>query len=194
MVYHDIATRAQAVSFKLVLKLDNHQIEAITSVKPRTVNDLVDKALARGFDPTSSPPVVLDKYVCDAPRSGRPSKQADVKDTILEKVRANRYGREMTCAYISADLGGTISLMTVWQILRSAGMKKTKPIRKPGLIARMKKERLEFYLRYQYWTLEDWKKVIWSDETGVILNYRRGGYRIWRTPEEKFIKSAIRER
>jgi hypothetical protein len=26
------------------------------------------------------------------------------------------------------------------------------------------------------------------------LNHRRGGYRVWRTPEEKFVKSCIRER
>jgi hypothetical protein len=194
MVYYDIATRAQVVTLKLVLKLDNGQIEALTGVQSRTVNSIADKALDRGFNPQSSPPVVLDKHVCDAPKTGRPSKQDDFKDTVLEKVRANRYGREMTCAYISAVLGSVISAMTVWRILRAAGMKKTKPTRKPGLTERMRKERLEFCLRYQHWTLEDWKRVIWSDETGVILNHRRGGYRVWRTSVEKFVKSVIRER
>ena len=70
-------------------------------MKPRTVNRLVDKALERGFDPQASPPIILDIHVSDAPRSGRPSKQEDYKDTVLEKVRKDRYGREMTCVYIS---------------------------------------------------------------------------------------------
>ena len=73
-------------------------------------------------------------------------------------------------------------------------MRKTKPTRKPGLTAQMKKDRLEFCLRHEDWTLEDWKNVIWTDETSIILGYCLGGYHIWRTPEERFLKSTIRER
>ncbi len=191
---HDVCVRAQVVFLKLVLKFDNGQIENLTGVKTRTIHNLVDKALERGFDPQSSPPVVLDEHVSDAPRPGRPRKQDDYKDKVLEKVRADRYGREMTCTFISAELGNNISPMTVWRILRAARMKKTKLTRKPGLTKRMRAERLEFCLRYQHWTLEDWKRVIWSDETAVVLNHRRGGYRVWRTSVERFVKSVIRER
>ena len=28
-----------------------------------------------------------------------------------------------------------------------------------------RKERLDFAIRHQHWTLEDWKKVVWSDES-----------------------------
>ena len=182
------------VTLKLILGLENGQIEALTGLKPRTVNNIANNALERGFDPQASPPVVLNKYVSDAPKTGRPSKQIDHKDTVVQKVRADRYGREKTCAYISTELGNTISPMTVWRILRAAGMKKTKPTRKPGLSERMRRERLDFCLAHQHWTLEDWKRVIWSDETAVVINHRRGGYHVWRTSEERFVKSAIRER
>lgn len=124
MPHHDIATRAQALTLKLILQLDNEQIEAITGLKPRTVANIVDKAIERGFDPHSSPPVIRDIHVCDGPRPGRPSKQGDHKDEVLQKVWSNRYSREITCAYISAELGNVISSMTVWRILRAAGMKK----------------------------------------------------------------------
>ncbi|KAK4118895.1 hypothetical protein N657DRAFT_637678 [Parathielavia appendiculata] len=133
MVCYDPATRAQAVALKLVA---NSQIEAITGLNPRTIK--------------SFPALVLEKHVCDAPKSGRPSKQGAKKDAVLEKVRQDWFGQ----------LGNTISPMTVWRILRAAGMKKTKPAH--------------------------WKRVIWSDETSVVMNHRRGGYRVWRTPEEKF--------
>jgi hypothetical protein len=175
------------------MKLDNQQIEALTGIQPRALNKIVDRAIERGFDPEHST-VILDKYVCNAPKPGRPSKQQDHKDDVLDKVRKNRYGREMTCAYISAELGNAISPMTVWRILRAAGMKKTKPTRKPGLTEKMKRDRFQFCLLHQDWTLEDWKRVIWSDETSVILNHRRGGYRVWRTSEERYVKSVIRER
>ena len=36
--------------------------------------------------------------------------------------------------------------------------------------------------------------MIWSDETSVILLHRRGGYRIWRSKDEAFVRSCIRER
>jgi len=61
--------------------------------------------------------------------------------------------------------------MTVWRVLCKAGMKKIKPTRKPGLTKKMKEERLAFCHRHQHWTLEDWKNVIWSDETSIILLY-----------------------
>lgn len=76
MAYYDIATRAQVVTLKLILQLDNHQIEALTGIKARTVNSIATKALERGFDPSQTPARVLDAHVCDAPKTGRPRIQA----------------------------------------------------------------------------------------------------------------------
>ena len=54
---------------------------------------------------------------------------------------------------------------------------------------------MEFCERYKDWTLEDWKNVIWTDETSVVLNARRGGrVRVWRQANERFIKPNIRVR
>lgn len=58
----------------------------------------------------------------------------------------------------------------------------------------MKDARLQFARAYENWTLEDWKKVIWSDETSVVCGFRRGGYKVWRTPKERFLISCIRPR
>lgn len=58
----------------------------------------------------------------------------------------------------------------------------------------MKEDRLKWCLQHQDWTLEDWKNVIWSDETSVVLLHRRGGYRVWRKVDEAFVRSCIRER
>jgi hypothetical protein len=92
MVYYDLATRAQALTLKAILHLDNARIEQLTGLKARTVNSIVDKAFDRGFDPHISP-IILDKYIIDAPKSGRPSKQTDeAKDATLSKVRSDRFG------------------------------------------------------------------------------------------------------
>lgn len=73
-------------------------------------------------------------------------------------------------------------------------MRKTKPTRKPGLTPKMREARLKFAMEHKDWTEEDWKKVIWSDETSVVIGQRRGGYRVWRTPEEAFTSSCVRNR
>jgi hypothetical protein len=58
----------------------------------------------------------------------------------------------------------------------------------------MKEARYHFAKRFEHWTLEDWKKVIWSDETSVLLGHRRGGYKVWRRSNEAFKRSCIQER
>jgi hypothetical protein len=42
-------------------------------------------------------------------------------------------------------------------------MKKKRPL----LSKRHRKERMDFALAHQDWTVEDWKKVVWSDETKI---------------------------
>jgi hypothetical protein len=53
-----------------------------------------------------------------------------------------------TCAYITLELE-EVSVITIWRILRKAGLKKTKLTRKPGLTKKIKRERLEFCIRYK---------------------------------------------
>ena len=126
------------------------KIKKITQISERTIRDIYRRAINRGFNPKSSPPLVLNTHVDDASRLGRPSKQTkDVKNAILEKVRRNRYGREKTCDYIAAEVGG-VSAKTVWRILRASGLRKTKPMRKPGLTEQIKLKRLKFYRDHAY--------------------------------------------
>jgi hypothetical protein len=87
-----------------------------------------------------------------------------------------------------------LSATIVWRVLREAGYHKTKPTRKPRLTQKMREERYKWALDHKDWTPEDWKNVIWTDETSVVLGHRRGGYKVWRRPEEKEIKSCIHGR
>ena len=39
--------------------------------------------------------------------------------------------------------------------------------KKPLLTVNHRRQRLDFARRYKEWTVEDWKRVIWSDETKI---------------------------
>jgi transposase len=193
MPSYDTATRAQALTLKL-MGCPNAEIQSITGMQPRTVQLLHKKALERGFNPAESK-TILNHHIEDGKRSGRPTKQTtEIIQDVISKVRRDRYGREKSCAQIAADLGGRVSDITIWRILKAAGFHKTKPTRKPGLTQEMEDARLQFAREHEHWTIEDWKRVIWSDETSVVCGFRRGGYKVWRRSDEKFNKSCIRPR
>ena len=58
----------------------------------------------------------------------------------------------------------------------------------------MRLARYNWAKKHEHQILEDWKKVIWTDEISVILGHRRGAVRIWRKIEERFDNTVIRRR
>jgi len=199
--YHDVSTRSQALTL-YYLGLTYRDIDRITGICRNTLKTLYKRALLRGLPPVDSArkfvPKIEDRHVENAPKPGRLSKHIEENLTkILQATAYDRYGREKTCVDIASDLknqGIRISPMTVWRILKASGMRKTKPTKKPGLSKAMRKARLDFCLAYQHWTLKDWKKVIWTDETSIVLGLRRGSHRVWRRVDEAVKKSCIRAR
>ena len=54
--------------------------------------------------------------------------------------------------------------------------------KKPRLLQRHKQQRMEFARRYQNWTVDDWKRVIWSDETKINRFGADGRQWVWKRP------------
>jgi transposase len=77
-----------------------------------------------------------------------------------------------TTANISAD--------TIRRALKEAGLKAITKKKKPRLLKRHIRQRLDFALRHQYWTTEDWKCVIWSDETKINRLGSDGRKWVWK--------------
>jgi hypothetical protein len=72
MPLYDTATRAQALTLKLV-GFSNLEIESITGIQPRTLNSIHWKAIAKGLNASKSKKI-LDYHVEDGAHSGRPTK------------------------------------------------------------------------------------------------------------------------
>lgn len=142
----DISTRASVVSLKAT-GMTSYDLSHLLGISTRTIDSIYARAIQRGFDPAVRPLKIQDSFLADAPRSGRPIKRTkEAQEEVLSIVRKDRYGREKTCTNIAANLaskGINILPMTVFRILKTAGLNKIKPTRKPGLTQKMKKERLD---------------------------------------------------
>src|SRR5690349_14381422 len=53
--------------------------------------------------------------------------------------------------------------------------------------------RLNFAQRYQNWTVEDWERVVWSDETKINRLGSDGIKWAWKKPGERLTKRLVKE-
>ena len=63
--------------------------------------------------------------------------------------------------------GIIVDRRTVVRALNHCGLRAGEKKKKPGLSRRNIKARLEWAKQHKNWTVEDWKRVIWSDETKI---------------------------
>jgi hypothetical protein len=134
-------------------------------------------------------------HILNAPRSGRPAISSNAIKCILKVVLQNSMTRGFSYTTITKEVrkrGYEIVLRTIWKVLIHAGYSQCKLTVKPGLNELNMAERLAWYLEREHWILEEWKDVIFTDETAVQLGGTRGKRRIWRLPEEVHNKHYIK--
>jgi transposase len=68
--------------------------------------------------------------------------------------------------------------------LKEVGLKSVVKKKRPMLTKKARKERMDFALSHQDWTVEDWKKVVWSDETKINRLGSDGRKWVWKKPGE----------
>lgn len=119
--------------------------------------------------------------VQDRPKVGRPHKLDDrLKRLLARKVQI---GQILTATQLVQEAltvhSITISRYTAQKLLHEQGLKARRTIRRPLLTREHKRRRLEFATAHADWTVEDWKRVIFSDET--IITARPGNTRsfVW---------------
>lgn len=187
---YSIPQRVQALTL-ISLGWQIPDIEASLKIPQRTLRRIKQKAEERGYNPAVDCRILLH-HVEDGRAGGRKKEiQPNTEQHLLNLVALDRAGREKSSDVLAYETG--ISRSSALRILHRYGLNSVKPTRKPGLTKAQRLARLEWCKAHQHWSLEDWKNVIWSDETSVVLN-RRGTVRIWRRADESNAPSTIRNR
>lgn len=206
---HSNAIRVQCIQ----MRVDGRSFEDIkaqTGVPRRTVLNWQKRAKERGWEPGRP---IREDHVSNLPRSGRPvlMEKGSEEDRVAKRLlKKNSTIRGLTYQAFSLVLGlelkrirtaanrdldkPTPKATTIWRWLRRNGFKSLKWTTKPGLNNHQRLRRLAFAMKTRCWTIEDWKRLVWSDETSVVLGLYRGKRRVWRRTHERFHRHCIRRR
>lgn len=132
------------------------------------------------------------------PRSGRPRITTARIDTQIVRIAdKSEAPSAVNIAQQLADMKlANISHSTVKRRLNENGLHGKVLVRKPLLTKRHIQMRLEFCKMYKNWTIDDWKRVLWSDETKINLHGSDGKVWTWKRKNEplqpKHVKQTIK--
>jgi transposase len=114
---------------------------------------------------------VHSQYCSELPTHppGWPSKLSSTSQWYLVQLVTGPQSLNATQAAkeVSRATGQPVHPKTASRTLRKQGLKAVVKQKKPFISPYHSKESLDFAYQHQHWTLEDWKLVIFSDETKI---------------------------
>lgn len=156
------------------------QIANKINMRSSTVNDIIKRYRTTG---------TLENRV----RPG--SSKKTTKDEDLRIVLLSKRNRKLTAPQIAAEVNRgreeQISVSTVKRRLQQANLHGRIAIRKPLLRRGNRGKRLQWARSHRNWSLDDWKQVLWSDESKFeVFGQNRRVY-VRRSKTEKMIPDCI---
>jgi transposase len=112
-------------------------------------------------------------------KGGRPRKltEADKRYCVHKVTRGRKDNAVQVKNEMIQDIGVNVSAQTVRRALQSRGMGSLPKEKKPALKEKNRIARLKWAKKYKDWTIDDWRRCIFSDET-KINRYNSDG-RVW---------------
>lgn len=86
-----------------------------------------------------------------------------------------------------------VSTRTIRRKLQDSGFRAKEKVKKPKFSQKNIKERYSFAKRYKDWTIEDWKRVIWSDETKINRFQSDGKAWCWKHKDESLKPHHVKQ-
>ena len=129
------------------------------------------------------------------PRSGRPRATTQREDHFM--VLSARRRRFVTARRLQTDLqtatGTRISTQTVRNRLHQAGFHSRRPAQRIPLNQRQRQTRLNWARQHRNWRLNQWRQVLFTDESRFCLDFNDGRQQVWRQPGERFAQCTVAE-
>ena len=138
---------------------------------------------------------VRSKYRPDLPKStgGRPHKLTSANiDYARRMICMGKVDNAVQAAKALQDVTNQpVCSQTLRNNLKKAGMRPVVKRKRPLLQKRHIRDRLDFAESHKEWTLEDWKKVLWSDETKINRLGSDGRTYVWKDVGEGLSKRTV---
>jgi transposase len=156
-----------------------HEIHRLTGISVGTISNLCKKHFPN-----------LSKS-----QGGRPSKlsPANVYYSICQITTSKVDNASQLTNTLSNIINQPLSHKTVRRALKAAGMKAVVKKKRPKLTARHRRERMDFAIAHRDWTIEDWKCVVWSDETKINCLGSDGRVWVWKRAGEQLNPRLVQE-
>ena len=130
-----------------------HQIQSKTGLGRSTIGRIKQE-------------VDLDK---ENSNGGRPSKLSSCdKQSIMHQITTGKLDNAVQAThYINNILSSPVTPQTVRNALKENNFRSVVKQKRPLLKTVHRQNRLNFARYHENWTVEDWKRVLWSDETKI---------------------------
>lgn len=135
-----------------------------------------------------------EKSLHDRPRSGRPRKSTAADDRYLLLLsKKNRFLPATELQWRWKQSGGpSVHASTVRRRLIEHGFYGRIVKKKPFISKVNHKKRLKFATEHRDWTFDDWKKVLWTDETKIEFCIQNRRIYVRRTSSEAYSKHCLK--
>ena len=136
--------------------------------------------------------IAKQKNLTNLKKVGRPKKLTNRMNQFIEREIQKKGVSSVSLAKtIQTSFGMKVSRQTVARSLKSKNYKAVEKKKKPSLSKKNIKLRLEFARKHKEWTVDDWKRVIWSDESKICRFNSEGRSWSWIRDGEDLPKRSI---
>ena len=130
----------------------------------------------------------------DRSRCGRPKKLGARNIRMLKHLVGdddNRSSAREIMIKLNETLEKPVCRRTVINYLLKCGFEYKVKIKKPFLNKQHRQARLQWCLEHSNWTVEDWKNVLFSDESTFYVIKRKSETKIWRTKTDQWREGCM---
>ncbi|MBW0580127.1 hypothetical protein O181_119842 [Austropuccinia psidii MF-1] len=120
----------------------------------------------------------------DRLKTGRPPSLNDADRRNLDAFIT--HNRRANLNEISRAIPNNFSNRTISKAIHDLGKRSCIAPKKPYLRQLDFDRRFTFAQEFGHWTLQQWARIIWTDESSFELGKKSDQVRVWRTPQEKY--------